>query len=82
MITLQQYECLQGFFLYVWGLEEDKRKKIERRADFNYWANILDRAGISYPIQNKVARLAEKRENGFLSLRDVFKKNGIEVVIT
>lgn len=91
-VNLVQLELLQGFFLYIWSYEEDKRlfnqmseedQKLNplRKNDFAFWAEQLDKAGISWFIQNTVAGLAEVRSNYGFYLRTLLDKNGIEVVI-
>lgn len=90
-ITPVQFELLKGFFAYMWNVHEEQRlrrilpedekpKPRNTREKFAFWAQQLDKAGISWSIQNNIACLAEVRENGFFYLRNVFAKANIEVV--
>lgn len=68
-----QYDALLGFKLHVWNHYHG-----ETKMDFGFWAEKLDNLKIPWFVQNTVAILMETRSNGFSSLKNLLKNEGIQ----
>lgn len=74
IINQKQFSVLQGFKLHTWNVFHNKTPNM-----FKFWADELDKNNIPYSLQNKVANWTLKRENGFKSLKEFLKNEGIEI---
>jgi len=74
IISREQKDLLSGFFLHCWNVFHNKEKSC-----WDFYAEQMDKAGISWRIQNLVAYAAEKRDNGFLYFSTVLKNLNIKV---
>lgn len=77
-----QFDKLQGFFSYCWHKEYNPEPYRDYHKDNAFWAENLDNAGVPWVIQNQVAYLSDKRENGplFKNLETLLSQSGIKVV--
>ncbi|OGS70743.1 MAG: hypothetical protein A3F91_09530 [Flavobacteria bacterium RIFCSPLOWO2_12_FULL_35_11] len=77
-----QFDKLQGFFSYCWHKEHNPEPHRDYHKDNAFWAENLDNAGVPWVIQNQVAYLSDKRENGplFKNLETLLAQSGIKVV--
>jgi len=73
-ITRDQRDLLSGFFLHCWNVFHNGEK-----AFWDFYADQMDKAKISWRIQNLVAYAAENRDNGFLYFSTVLKNLNIKV---
>jgi hypothetical protein len=90
--TTEQFDLIKGFFSFIWNAEETRRIKrmegeeitdemsLETRQGNLFWAEQLDKAGIPWWLQNKIAELASVRENGFYYIRTLLKGINVEVL--
>ena len=74
IINQKQFSVLQGFKLHTWNVFHNKTPNM-----FKFWADELDKVNIPYSLQNKVANWTVVRENGFKSLKEFLKNEGIEI---
>ncbi|TDA63608.1 hypothetical protein E0765_07170 [Sulfuricurvum sp. IAE1] len=74
-ITEEQFNMLLGFKYHIWTYYHEN----DASFDAMRWAEMLDKAGINWFVQNTVAILMETRANGFSSLAGLLKAKGIEV---
>ena len=74
IISKEQLSVLQGFKLHTWNVFHNKTP-----SKFKFWAVELDKNNIPYSLQNKVANWTLIRENGFKSLKEFLKNEGIEI---
>lgn len=76
IITVEQFDQLQGFFLHCWSVYHEKADK-----DFSFYRGVLDKAGVNWVVQNAVSIIAEKKSNYHSNLkvllraRNIFVKN-------
>ena len=74
IISKEQLSVLQGFKLHTWNVFHNKTPNM-----FKFWADELDKNNIPYILQNKFANWTLIRENGFKSLKEFLKNEGIEI---
>jgi len=73
-VSEKQLDLLRGFFLHCWTAYHGGGK-----LDGYGWGELLDRAGISWSVQNLVAMIAETRTSGGYYLRGLLNNNGVAV---
>lgn len=75
IIDKKQLDLLQGFYAHRAAVNFDNAKP-----DNAFYADILDKAGIPWIVQNIVAECAESRNNVYgLYFRTVLKNKGITI---
>lgn len=75
IINRKQLNLLQGFYAHRAAVNFDNATP-----DNAFYADILDKAGVSWAIQNLIAEAAECRNNVYgLYFKTVLKNNGIEI---
>ena len=74
MINDKQLMMLESFKLHTWNVFHNNAKNM-----FKFYAEELDKLGISWSLQNKIANWCSIRENGFKSLKEFLKNEGIEL---
>ena len=68
-LTEKDIQQLHGFFMHVWSVKQGTTK-----ADFRFYAQLLDDLNIGWHIQNTAAQLAENRNNMFLYFTPLLQK--------
>jgi len=74
-IDNKQADILHGLFAHCASVHFDNTSP-----DYSFYADILDKAGVPWMVQNLVASAAENRNNVHgLYFKTVLKNNGIEI---
>jgi len=75
MNSENKFNILSAFFLQLWCYYHKKSDSF----DFSFWSDQMDKAGISWSIQNSIAIAAETVENQHIYFRTLLKRLNIQL---